>query len=162
MHSAKSVSIRTAQLEIARVTPGWEAPLAKFFQLLVDSGDDRHFHPHPLTLARARELTAYTGDDLYYVVVDDHFVLAYGMLRGWDEGYATPSLGIAVHPCARGSGLAETFMHFLHSAARLRGCSRIRLTVSTVNTRAIALYRRLGYTFDDLSTEPLVGFRDLV
>jgi len=46
------------------------------------------------------------------------------MLRGWDEGYETPSLGIAVHPDARGLGLARTFMGFLHAAASFQGAAR--------------------------------------
>ena len=72
-----------------------------------------------------------------------------------------PSLGIALSSEARGSGLARAFMLFLHSAARLRGASRIRLTVFRNNVRAVALYRSLGYRFETKNSEEDVGFFDL-
>jgi [ribosomal protein S18]-alanine N-acetyltransferase len=70
------------------------------------------------------------------------------MLRGWDEGYDVPSLGIAVHPESRGQGLGELLMHFLHCAARRKGAREIMLKVYKENTAAYQLYLRLGYRFD--------------
>ena len=64
---------------------------------------DKFFHPHPFTTEAARERAAYTGKDLYYVVIEGDEILGYGMLRGWDEGYEVPSLGIVIHPAHRGS-----------------------------------------------------------
>ncbi len=73
--------------------------------MLAARGDGRWFHPHPLTAVEAARPCAYDGRDLYYAAVTGDAVVAYGLLRGWDEGYAVPSLGIAVHPAARGLGL---------------------------------------------------------
>ena len=141
--------------------PDLAAPLAAFFGALVSAGDDRLFHPHPLTPAQAAVIANYAGADLYYALCDGCEVLGYGLLRGWDEGYAIPSLGIAMHPAARGRGLAAPFMHFLHAAAARRGAPQVRLKVYRTNERALALYERLGYTFATTDAPELVGLREL-
>ncbi len=134
-------------LEFRRVGPDVLPGLRAFFHSLAADADSALFHPHPFTDAEAERLSAYSGKDLYLVAVVGGQVRAYGMLRGWDEGYAIPSLGIAVHPSARGSGLGATFMQYLHAAAATRGAKSIRLKVYAHNARAKALYERLGYVF---------------
>ena len=148
-------------LEFRRLSPPLRPGLAAFFEALADRGDGRWFHPHPLTAGEAARLCAYGGRDLYYAAVAGDSVLAYGMLRGWDEGYAVPSLGIAVHPAARGLGLARAFMGFLHAAAALRGAKRVRLTVYPDNAPARRLYERLGYRLEATADGQLLGVLDL-
>ena len=80
--------------------------------------------------------------------VDDRFQ-AYGMLRGWDEGFSVPSLGIYVAQELRGSGAARLMMEHLHVTARLSGAKRIRLKVYPDNLPAYKLYVSLGYQFPD-------------
>jgi ribosomal protein S18 acetylase RimI-like enzyme len=148
-------------LECVALTPRWEGGLAELFRALVGAGAATEFHPHPLTAEEAARRCRYDGRDLFYVMVDENRVLAYGMLRGWDEGYTVPSLGIAVHPEEQGRGLGRAFMHFLHVAARRRGAERVRLKVYPRNTRALALYRDLGYRFDTYEGGQLVGTLEL-
>jgi len=148
-------------LEFRRLDPSLEDALIDHFQRLEEAGDTREFHPHPFTPEEARNKTRYAGADLYFVAVAGGRVLAYGMLRGWDEGYDVPSLGIAVDPGARGSGLARAFMYFLHAAARTRGASAVRLKVYPTNTRAVRLYESLGYRFGGSDSSQLVGRLDL-
>lgn len=150
-----------APLEFCAVGPAWAEPLAELFTALVAAGDERRFHPHPLTAAGAAAVAAHAGRDLYYVAVEGAAVLAYGMLRGWDAGFAVPSLGIALHPDARGSGLARAFTEFLHAAARRRGANRVRLTVYDANAGAVALYRALGYVLEPADGGRLVGTLEL-
>ncbi len=114
-----------------------------------------------MTAAEAARLCAYEGRDLYYAAAAGESVLAYGLLRGWDEGYAVPSLGVAVHPNARGLGLARTFMGFLHAAAGLRGAKKVRLKVYPDNGPARRLYERLGYRLAPADDGQLIGFLDL-
>lgn len=133
------------------------APLAEFFRRVKEAGDEARFHPHPLTPEEAERRVRYEGRDLYYALTDGDRILGYGMLRGWDEGYAVPSLGIAVHPDERGRGLARLLMLFLHGAARKRGAERVRLTVDTDNDAALRLYRELGYAMQAMEDGRLEG-----
>lgn len=94
-------------------------------------------------------------------MVADGEVLGYGLLRGWDQGYDVPSLGIAIRPDRRGQGLGILLMHFLHAAARQRGALRVRLRVHPGNARARDLYEKLGYRFEGEERGELVGFFEL-
>lgn len=102
--------------------------------------DPTYFHPHPLTPEEAARIEAYDGPDVY--LWTEH---AYGFLRGWEEGYEVPSLGIAVATDAQGQGHGRAMMLRLHEAARARGAERIRLRVHPGNQRARRLYDSLGY-----------------
>ncbi len=144
-------------LECHLLSPKWIGPLVEFFSALQQSGAEGDFHPHPLTPEEADRRCHYNGRDLYYVLVDDDRVLGYGMLRGWDQGYDIPSLGIALHPAEQGRGLGTVFMHFLHGAAKRRGAARVRLKVHPRNIRAIRLYTKLGYRFLGEEQGQLVG-----
>ena len=148
-------------LEFCRVGPLLEVRLAAFFDVLARRGDDRWFHPHALTSQEAARLCAYRGRDLYYAAAHGDAVLAYGLLRGWDEGFAVPSLGIAVHPDARGLGLARAFMAFLHAAASVKGASRVRLKVYPDNAPARRLYESLGYHLEPAADGQLLGVLQL-
>ncbi len=132
-------------LEFRRLAPDLLPGLTAFFESMIANKDDEFFHPHPFTSEKAVELCGYSGKDLYLVAVCAYGVLAYGMLRGWDEGYSIPSLGIAVHPAARGTGLGTAFMRYLHAAAANRGAKSIRLKVYPHNSKAKSLYEKLGY-----------------
>jgi len=139
----------TASLEFRLVNPELTDPLEEFFAALESAGDSKSFHPHPLTPEAAQRIANYHGKDLYYVAINEGTILAYGMLRGWEEGYTVPSLGIAVHPEFRGCGLGVAMMHFLHIAASCRGATEIRLKVYPENIPAIRMYEGLGYKFSE-------------
>jgi ribosomal-protein-alanine N-acetyltransferase len=131
--------------------------LASLFAALCEHNDHRLFHPHPLTNEAAAALTQHHAcchtvlahRDEYHVAqdVDSQQIIAYGMLRGWAEGFDVPSLGIAVHPEQRGRGIARQFMQHLHRVAIGRGAERVRLKVYRHNQAAVKLYESLGYTF---------------
>lgn len=140
-----------------------DAPLLEaFFRALVASGGDVTFHPHAfdaptaaLVCGHARA-DAHTCDE-YHAVIEDERIVAYGMLRGWSEGYAVPSLGIAVLPECRRRGVAYRLMHHLHRVATDRGAPAIRLKVYRTNTAAIRLYESLGYRLGGFSDTELLG-----
>lgn len=125
----------------------------RLFLLLAESAPQ--FHPHPLTMDFA--LTHAWDKDIYVAMVsaDDmgEEVLAYGMLRGWDEGFDIPSLGIAVDPSMRGMGLGRLMMQYLHTAAIGRWARQVRLKVYKDNVSAIRLYESLGYAWQPNSEE---------
>ena len=141
--------------------PQHAGALASFFERLRAAGAEPFFHPHPLTAAEASRRAHYTGRDFYCVLIAEEAVIGYGMLRGWDEGYAVPSLGVAVDPAWQGRGQARRLMGFLHATAQQRGCERVRLRTQADNVRALALYRSLGYRFEKEADGQLLGFLPL-
>ncbi|WP_162601676.1 GNAT family N-acetyltransferase [Occallatibacter savannae] len=148
-------------LEFRHIEDGMHHALAEFFVDLSEGADEEFFHPHPLTREHAATIASYAGMDLYYALTVGKLVIAYGMLRGWDEGFDTPSLGIAVAKRWRGIGIGRAMITMLHVAARFNGASRIRLKVHKRNTSAIELYKALGYKFQDTDGEQLIGFLTL-
>lgn len=150
--------MRIPSLRFSPVQERDEAALAEFFAQLVACGDDRWFHPHPFTSEHARRIACYDGEDLYCVGALGGRILAYGMLRGWEEGYAVARLGIAVAREARRTGLARAFMYYLHASARMRGSVGLGLTVYAANSPACRLYESLGYRFEPGKPGQLVGY----
>jgi ribosomal-protein-alanine N-acetyltransferase len=145
-------------LEIRKLTPKWADALSNFFWIISEAGYFRSFHPHPLTKEEAIKRCSYIGKDLYYILIDDNQILGYGMLRGWDEGYEIPSLGIALHPSMRRKGVGKVFMQFLHLVAQQRGAKKVMLKVYSDNAAALKLYRNLGYIFQPYDAGQLLGF----
>jgi ribosomal-protein-alanine N-acetyltransferase len=132
-------------IEVRSIRPKDTDALARFFQLLKACGSDKYFHPHPLTAAHARTIANYSGKDFYVAVFEGHDILGYGMLRGWDQGYQIPSVGIAIRPDIQGRGVGRLLMNFLHLAAMRRGAKKVRLRVYPDNHSAISMYRAMGY-----------------
>ncbi len=52
---------------------------------------------------------------------------------------------IAVSPQARGKGIGAALLNFLEADAKSLGCFKITMEVRSDNTRAQALYQRIGY-----------------
>lgn len=158
-----SADIAYPSLEVVRLAPEWQEGLQQFFQDLKAGGDDVFFSPHPTDADSIRRIAAHDGKDLYYLLVEQGKVLGYGLLRGWDEGYQIPSLGLAIHPSARGQGLGKMLMDLLHLLASRRGADKVRLRVRTNNEKALNLYKSLDYSFEEDTNQPgfLVGFKNL-
>jgi ribosomal protein S18 acetylase RimI-like enzyme len=153
--------VRPATLEIVALRPSLREALVELFAAIERDGDARRFHPHPFTEAEAERRCRYQGQDEYYAVLQGSRIVGYGMLRGWDEGYSVPSLGILVRAEARGQGIGKLLMEHLHLTARLRGASRIRLKVYADNHVARRLYERLGYVFEAIEVDQIVGSLNL-
>ncbi len=136
--------------------------LAAFFgEIAADPTADR-FHPHPFTAEAARAIAQHEGRDLYLGQFLDGRLVGYGMLRGWDAGYETPSLGIYLSAEVRGRGLSKALMEDLHDQARARGAEKVRLKVYKDNVRAVNLYEQLGYVFFAEEGEQRVGLFELI
>lgn len=134
-------------ISLVRFQSGDELAVFEMFGEIARDPTSRHFHPHPFDRDNAVRVCSGSGRDLYCGLWVEGVPRGYGMLRGWDEAFEVPSLGIWVSPRLRGTGAARTLMAFLHLAARLSGSPRIRLKVYPDNVAALALYRSLGYEF---------------
>jgi ribosomal protein S18 acetylase RimI-like enzyme len=134
-----------------------EAMVAEIFSEI----DETFFRPHPFTGDEARWIAGYVGNDVYAILVERDRPVAYGMLRGWDEGYPVPSLGIAVRTSAQRRGLGRLMMEHLHAEAGRRGATAVRLRVHRDNVPARRLYESLGYRYADDERGELVMLIDL-
>lgn len=150
-------------LEVRALTTKTLSLGAELFVAL--SGDAQRFHPHPLTAAQAGVIAGMRSRDVYLLAIraePQKAAVAYGILRGWDAGFDVPSLGVAVHPDARGVGVGLAMMGVLHCVARMRGAPSVRLKVYPDNTPAVRLYTKLGYQWSDtLEDNQLVGVKRL-
>ncbi|MBR1133267.1 GNAT family N-acetyltransferase [Bradyrhizobium iriomotense] len=153
----------TVILEVLHLKPDHTLLLTELFSRIAADPLSNRFHPHPFTATEADRICHYGGRDRYLALRIDDQLSAYCMLRGWDEGFSVPSLGIYVAPELRGSGAARLMMQHLHLTARLSGAERIRLKVYADNLSAYKLYASLGYCFSDPAdnTGQLVGIFDL-
>lgn len=150
-------------IESLLLRPGREHQLAQFFADLAAAGDKKYFNPHSGDLESLKMLAENPGKDLYFIFAQENSILAYGLLRGWNEGFAVPSLGVAVHPGARSKGIACFVLDYLEATARNRHAPAVRLRVRLDNPRAISLYERRGYSMhpDERDPKLLVGMKSL-
>ena len=153
----------TSSLQWLRLSKERAEALVLLLSQLAFCGDCRWFNPHPSDLAHIRRLSETIELDQHKLLVYGDVVIGYGLLRGWDQGYEVPSLGVAVHPAYRGQGFARLVVELLHTEARLKGARQVRLRVSPDNHAAIALYAKIGYVFSETldSTGLLVAFYQL-
>ena len=145
------------RFEFRHVVSSMEDKLGDFFQRIVDHGDDAVFHPHAFDRETAGAIARSAGLDRYVVVTLDDEIVGYGMLRGWDEGYEIPSLGMIIGPSLRGKGVGASLLSYLHSLALVCGAPSVRLTVYATNESAIRLYERHGYILTPDSEGRLIG-----
>jgi ribosomal protein S18 acetylase RimI-like enzyme len=154
---SREISIR--QIQAADVQP-----LGEFFSALAADWEAiRFFHPHPFTPEFAGELCGSlpARRDRYYVATFGRVIIAYMMLRGWDEGYSVPSFGVCNHPALRDVGLGQALLAHAVSECRNIGATKLRLTVFKNNERAVHVYRKFGFVFQEKSEQELVGILDL-
>jgi ribosomal-protein-alanine N-acetyltransferase len=132
--------------EILKLNQSHYSQMSDFFNELRQENNE-YFSPHPFTDEYISQLTSEKVADLFYIIILDGVVTGYGMLRGWDEGYSEPSLGIFISSKYRGIGLGRHLLNHLHLNAQLIGCSSIRLKFNSKNTTASELYKSMGYVF---------------
>lgn len=155
MGAGKSEPAIDGPLKIRSLRAADAEQLGDLFEELRDDPDSVHFHPHPFTRDEARRLSKRTPNrrDLYFAAFLDARLVGYGMLRGWDEGYAIPSFGVAVGVEHRGTGIGRRLLRYAVSMARRRGAERMILKVHPANANARHLYESEGFTFDPVPVD---------
>lgn len=131
------------------------------FELLkfLKRNDSVFFKPHKYNI-----LTLFKNllsKDIFILQYINDELVGYGMLRGWQEGYDIPSLGIIINKEHRGKRLSEKMMEFLHELAKRKNCEKIMLRVSRDNYKAINLYKKMGYELSDYDENLLIGYKKL-
>lgn len=141
---------------VRKITESDRNALSRLFRNIEEDGSEE-FHPHPFTDEVASRICRHNGADIYMVGYLDGVLVAYGMLRGFDEGYKIPMLGIYVGSTYRGIGLGKSFILSLHNQAKQLGADRVRLKVYRSNKIAIRMYRKIGYQFTNFDDHQLLG-----
>lgn len=133
-------------LEIKVLT---ESCAAATSQLMKENKEDlAFFHPHSDSCEEIRIIFANAIINIYAGVYIAGALVGYGMLRGWDDGFDVPSLGILIDRKWRGRGIFKMLMTYLHTSAKINGAEKVRLTVYETNP-AYEMYKNLGYVFDE-------------
>lgn len=141
-----------------RVIHHYKNSIEYFFEKNIQ--DENFFHPHELSYQGILEEVTINYKNYYVFFMDEDNILGYGMLRGWQEGYEIPSLGIIIDIDHRGMGISKVLMDHLESMAQINGAKKIRLTVYKENQKAISLYNKLGYIFSEKNEEELIGIKN--
>ena len=149
--------MRQPPVQVEELAPRHLEALSRLFTDIAASGDEAVFHPHPLTEEEAGRLCRSQGLDQYFVAMSAGEAVAYGMLRGWEEGFTEPSLGLAVHPLRHRQGLGRLMGAFLIDVARQRGADSLRLSVYANNDSALGLYKSLGFFLTPVAGGKLLG-----
>ena len=93
----------TGQVEILVLRSGHADALMQMFEEISRDVASVHFHPHPFDAEWTERIWRHQGKDLYFGLLHDGAMVGYGMLRGWDDGYDVPSLGIFLSSKVRGT-----------------------------------------------------------
>jgi RimJ/RimL family protein N-acetyltransferase len=133
--------------------------IQKFFE--DNKYEEKLFSPHPLSIEGFLIEIVNKKDDVYCFTIFEEEICAYGILRGWDEGFKIPSLGIMISKKFRGKGLSYVMMEYLHNLTKEKGYNQIRLRVYKENYKAISLYKKLGYVLTDFDEDKFIGFKTL-
>ena len=149
-------------IELINIDHNCLALLTAFFERINSSHYIDLFSPHPFNQDSAARICGYQGRDFYAaVVLDKKEMIGYGMLRGWDDGYQIPSLGLCILEEYQGLGLGEVLLYYLEANASLNNATQVMLKVKKYNEKALKMYQRHDYQFREYNEEFLIGMKML-
>ena len=146
-------------MEIKHLTPEYFNGLIKLQE--ENEEEFKYFTPHKFNKEVLSIITGQAKKDVYYVAVYNGEVVGYVMLRGMDEGYSVPRLGIGIDKHFYGTGLGSLLMSFLETTARIHGYTKMGLRVYKDNKRAYQFYLKLGYDYAPYDDESVLGIKEL-
>lgn len=116
--------------------------------------DRRFFCPFTFALTEIEDRLIRVQHDKYYgIFLEAHRLAGFYMLRGLDEGYASPMYGVFIHPDYRRLGLGKLTLSHAVCYSRFSGRPSLRLGVHPENGVAIRAYQNFGFktlhTHDD-------------
>jgi len=149
-------------IEIIRLNSNYVRMLKDFFQEINSPEYTDFFSPHPFNEEYAERICHHRGRDLYYAILKNGAdIVGYGMLRGWDEGYEIPSIGLCISRRYQRSGLGKMLLEFLEAVVKFMGGVQVMLKVKKNNAVALRLYKQAKYTFKEHDEDSWVGFKNL-
>lgn len=104
-----------------------------------------HFTPFPFDADSLASLLSAARRDRYWGIWLGAELVAFFMLRGFDEGYARPSFGVFVGKRHARRGLGALTVNFALAWCRSNDVSTVMLKVHPENRTARTLYLRAGF-----------------
>ncbi|MDP4267531.1 MAG: GNAT family N-acetyltransferase [Bacteroidota bacterium] len=120
------------------------------------------FHPHIFENSVVEKIIKNKKKDFYCLLTLNNIVIGYGMLRGMDEGYKIPSLGILVDNDYRSKGLGNLLINYLHVWCKINDYSKVRIKVYKHNKNAVNFYLKSGYTLVDGNENEYIGTKIII
>jgi N-acetylneuraminate synthase/N,N'-diacetyllegionaminate synthase len=136
----------TLSIILEEVFPGHEADLTLVFSRIHADGDEKTFHLHALDRETAKRICENGGRDYCALVKCNGKTAGYTLLRGWEEGYDIPTVGIYILPEFRGKGLSACVLESLVLEARQRCASKMMAKVYRDNLPSLRAFQRAGYS----------------
>ncbi|MCC6503462.1 MAG: GNAT family N-acetyltransferase [Deltaproteobacteria bacterium] len=149
-------------IEIVRLREEHVEQLETFFEAINNLSYVDDFSPHPFDSSNAERICKYHGRDKYCaILLNGETIIGYGLLRGWDEGYEVPAIGLCILETYHGKGLGKLLLDFLETASRLEGASEVMLKVKKNNVAASSLYQKQGFDLKEYNDLFLIGRKRL-
>lgn len=104
-----------------------------------------YFSPFHFDEATLLAILAGSQQDVYMGFFWDGALIAFFMLRGWDEGYEIPAYGVVVDHRYRNRGLGRLTLEMSKTICKLRSVKRLMLKVHPENYSAKHLYESTGF-----------------
>lgn len=105
----------------------------------------KHFQPFGFDEDTIRGVLMRARSDVFWGFYRGDSLIGYFMVRGWDEGYEVPVLGVLIDEAHRNYGLMTLTVELSKVICRLRGATRIMYKAHRDNVPAKSAHR-LGFT----------------
>jgi GNAT superfamily N-acetyltransferase len=133
-----------SELRVVRMGPG-DAPELSRMLCEQPPAAREFFEPFPFEAEHLVRRLAGAVDDRYWAVYEGPSIVAFFMLRGWDEGFSVPAYGVLVSSARYGLGLGRFTLEWCRLWCRLNGVPEIMLKVHKRNGVAARLYEKFGF-----------------
>ena len=131
-------------LEIIELTPDFASVLSK--KLLEESRDYiGHFIPFDFSEDSIQKILRSKKADKFFGLFLSKELVGFYMLRGFDEGYETPSYGVWISSKYSNKGLSTLTLYHAFAFCKLNGIKTLMLKVHPDNSTAKNLYEKFGF-----------------
>jgi RimJ/RimL family protein N-acetyltransferase len=133
------------ELTLRLLEPSDEPALAALFEANNVPEVIRWFDPFPLGSDTARTLSRGKGLDLYWGVWSRADLVAFSMVRGWEDRHPHPAYGCLVDRRQQGRGIGGTSTVLALEDLRERSVPEVRARIHDDNVASLRMLVRAGF-----------------